>query len=47
MNDALLIVDGARRHRAIEPAARELLCWTARSLVFGQPLEKQRLERWP
>jgi signal transduction histidine kinase len=28
-------------------AARELLCLDSASLVFGQPLEQQRLEQWP
>src|SRR5437870_12712532 len=47
MNDALLIVDARGAVVRLNRAARELLCLDSASLVFGQPLEKQRLERWP
>src|SRR5467141_1665260 len=47
MNDALLIVDARGAIVRLNRAARELLCLDSASLVFGQPLEKQRLERWP
>src|SRR5712664_3949710 len=47
MNDALLIVDARGAIVRLNRAARELLCLDSASLVFGQPLEQQRLERWP
>src|SRR5437899_11599199 len=47
MNDALLIVDARGAIVRLNRAARELLCLDCASLVFGQPLEQQRLERWP
>jgi len=47
MNDALLIVDARGAIVRLNRAARDLLCLDSASLVFGQPLEQQRLERWP
>src|SRR6266850_6119592 len=47
MNDALLIVDARGAIVQLNRAARELLCLDSASLVFGQPLEQQRLEQWP
>jgi signal transduction histidine kinase len=47
MNDALLVVDARGAIVQLNWAARELLCVDSASLVFGQPLEQQRLERWP
>jgi PAS domain S-box-containing protein len=47
MNDALLIVDARGAMVRVNRAARELLCLDSASLVFGQPLEQQRLEQWP
>jgi len=47
MNDALLIVDARGAIVRLNRAARELLCLDGASLVFGQPLEQQRLEQWP
>jgi signal transduction histidine kinase len=47
MNDALLIVDARGAIVQLNLAARELLCLDSASLVFGQPLEEQRLEQWP
>ena len=47
MNDALLIVDERGAIARLNRAARELLCLDSASLVFGQPLEQQRLEQWP
>jgi PAS domain S-box-containing protein len=47
MNDALLIVDARGAIVQLNSAARELLCLDSASLVFGQPLEQQRLEQWP
>src|SRR5947209_15673178 len=47
MNDALLIVDARGAIVQMNRAARELLCLDSASLVFGQPLEQQRLEQWP
>ena len=47
MNDALLIVDARGAIVRVNRAARELLCLESASLVFGQPLEQQRLEQWP
>jgi two-component system phosphate regulon sensor histidine kinase PhoR len=47
MHDALLIVDARGAIVRLNRAARELLCLDSASLVFGQPLEQQRLERWP
>jgi PAS domain S-box-containing protein len=47
MNDALLIVDARGAIVQLNRAARELLCLENASLVFGQPLEQQRLEQWP
>src|SRR5258708_15862084 len=47
MNDALLIVDARGAIVRVNRAARELLCLDSASLVFGQPLEQQRLEQWP
>jgi PAS domain S-box-containing protein len=47
MNDALLIVDARGAIVRLNRAARELLCLDSASLVFGQPLEQQRLEQWP
>src|SRR3989475_7969130 len=47
MNDALLIVDARGAMVQMNRAARELLCLDSASLVFGQPLEQQRLEQWP
>ncbi len=47
MNDALLIVDARGAIVRLNRAARELLCLDSASLVFGQPLEQHRLERWP
>jgi len=47
MNDALLIVDARGAIVRLNRAARELLCLDSASLVFGQPLEPQRLEQWP
>lgn len=47
MNDALLIVDARGAIVQLNWAARELLCLDSASLVFGQPLEQQRLEQWP
>jgi two-component system phosphate regulon sensor histidine kinase PhoR len=47
MNDALLIVDARGAIVRVNRAARDLLCLDNASLVFGQPLERQRLERWP
>jgi len=47
MNDALLIVDARGAIVQMNRTARELLCLDSASLVFGQPLEQQRLEQWP
>jgi len=47
MNDALLIVDARGAIVRLNRAARELLCLDSASLVFGQPLEQQRLDQWP
>jgi signal transduction histidine kinase len=47
MNDALVIVDARGAIVRLNRAARELLCLDGASLVLGQPLERQRLERWP
>jgi signal transduction histidine kinase len=47
MNDALVIVDARGAIVRLNRAARELLCLDGGSLVLGQPLERQRLERWP
>src|SRR5436853_6252359 len=47
MNDALLIIDARGAIVRLNRAARELLCLDSASLVFGQPLEQQRLEQWP
>jgi signal transduction histidine kinase len=47
MTDALLIVDARGAIVQLNRAARELLHLDAASLVLGQPLEQQRLERWP
>src|SRR5436853_5373372 len=47
MNDALLIVDARGAIVQMNRAAREHLCLDSASLVFGQPLEQQRLELWP
>jgi PAS domain S-box-containing protein len=47
MSDALLIVDARGAIVQLNRAARELLCLDSASLVFGQPLEQQRLEQWP
>src|SRR5437667_5591359 len=47
MNDALLIVDARGGIVRLNRAARELLCLDSASLVLGQPLERQRLEKWP
>lgn len=47
MNDALLTVDERGAIMRINRAARELLGLESASLVFGQPLERQRLEQWP
>jgi signal transduction histidine kinase len=47
MNDALVIVDARGAIVRLNRAARELLCLDGGSLVVGQPLERQRLERWP
>src|SRR3989454_5236891 len=47
IDDALLIVDARGAIVRLNRAARELLCLDSASLVFGQPLEQQRLELWP
>src|SRR3977135_2251125 len=47
MHDALLIVAARGAIVRLNRAARELLCLDSASLVFGQPLEQQRLEQWP
>src|SRR5205807_3119443 len=47
MNDALLIVDARGAIVRLNRAARELLSLDGASLVFGQPLDRQRLEQWP
>jgi PAS domain S-box-containing protein len=47
MNDALLTVDERGGIVRINRAARELLGLDSASLVFGQPLDRQRLEQWP
>jgi signal transduction histidine kinase len=47
MTDALLIVDARGALVQLNRAARELLQLDSASLVFGQPLEQQRLDRWP
>src|SRR5258708_3744813 len=47
MNDALLIVDARGAIVRVNRTARELLCLDSASLVFGQPLEQQRLEQSP
>src|SRR2546422_2678418 len=47
MNDALLIVDSRGAIVRLNRAARELLSLDGASLVFGQPLDRQRLEQWP
>jgi PAS domain S-box-containing protein len=47
MNDALLIVDARGAIVRLNRAARELFYLDGASLVFGQPLEQQRLEQWP
>jgi len=47
MNDALLMVDSRGAIVRLNRAARDLLCLDSASLVFGQPLEQQRLEQWP
>lgn len=47
MTDALLIVDERGAITRLNRAARELLRLDSASLVFGQPLERQRLEQWP
>ncbi|HKY51635.1 MAG TPA: GAF domain-containing protein, partial [Candidatus Limnocylindria bacterium] len=47
MNDALVTVDARGAIVRLNRAARELLCIDGGSLVLGQPLDLQRLERWP
>jgi signal transduction histidine kinase len=47
MDDALLIVDARGAIVRLNRAARELLRLDSASLVFGQPLDGQRLEQWP
>jgi two-component system phosphate regulon sensor histidine kinase PhoR len=47
MNDALLIVDARGAIVRLNRAARELLQLDSASLVFGQPLDRQRLDQWP
>lgn len=47
MNDALLIVDARGAIVRLNRAAREMLRLDYASLVFGLPLERQRLEQWP
>ena len=47
MNDALLIVDARGAIVRLNRKARELLRLDSAGLVFGQPLERQRLELWP
>src|SRR3989442_5079493 len=47
MNDALLIVDARGAIVRLNRAARELLSLDGASLVFGQPLDRQRLEQSP
>src|SRR5437899_8059499 len=47
MNDALLIVDARGAIVRLNRAARELLSLDGASLVFGQPLARQRREQWP
>lgn len=47
MTDALLIVDARGSIVQLNRAARELLGLDGASIVLGQPLEQQRLEKWP
>jgi two-component system, OmpR family, phosphate regulon sensor histidine kinase PhoR len=47
MTDALLIVDARGAIVQLNRAARELLRLDSASLVLGQALEQQALERWP
>lgn len=47
MNDALLIVDARGAIVRLNRAARELLRLDSTGLVLGQPLEPDRIERWP
>jgi two-component system, OmpR family, phosphate regulon sensor histidine kinase PhoR len=47
MTDALLIVDARGAIVQLNQAARELLRLDSASLVLGQALEQQALERWP
>src|SRR5438067_8814878 len=47
MTDALVIIDARGGIVQLNRAARELLRLDNASLVFGQPLEQQRLEQWP
>jgi PAS domain S-box-containing protein len=47
MADALLIVDAAGRLVRLNRAARELLSLEDSSIVLGQPLDRQQLEKWP
>src|SRR5207245_6712821 len=46
MNDAPRIVDARGAIVRLNRAARELLSLDGASLVFGQPLDRQRLEQW-
>ena len=47
ITEALLIVDARGGIVELNRAARELLRLDHASLVLGQPLEQQRLEKWP
>ena len=47
MNEALMMFDAQGAIVRLNRAARELLLLDSASLVFGQPLEAQRLELWP
>jgi two-component system phosphate regulon sensor histidine kinase PhoR len=47
MDEALLIVDARGAIVRLNRAAGELLRLDSASLVFGQPLEHQRLDQWP
>jgi two-component system, OmpR family, phosphate regulon sensor histidine kinase PhoR len=47
MDEALVIVDARGAIVRLNRGARELLQLDSASLVLGQPLEHQRLDRWP
>jgi signal transduction histidine kinase len=47
MADALIVVDADGRIVRLNHAARELLCVENTSIVFGQPLDRERWGQWP